>query len=254
MSLSLPHYPTLFWLIAPLAIIILGIDKAGFGGGIGIVSTPLIALAIPVPEAAALMLPILLVADFFSVRHYYRSFDRQSLKVLLPGSVLGIFLGALLFHYFADHAEVLRLGVGLLAILFVLYQTLRSVIFGALNKIRLPAAVGGVLGVFAGIGSALVHAGGPFVVVYLLPQQLPREFFVGTTVVLFAMMNVIKLVPYGYLGLLRIGNLTTVLVLAPLAVLGVWLGIWLNQRFDNTWFQRTVYLLLLLTGLQLILA
>jgi hypothetical protein len=88
MSVPLSHYPPVFWLIAPLAILILGIDKAGFGGGIGIVSTPLIALAIPVPEAAALMLPILLVADFFSLRHYYRTFDRASLRVLLPGSVL----------------------------------------------------------------------------------------------------------------------------------------------------------------------
>jgi uncharacterized protein len=137
--------------------------------------------------------------------------------------------------------------------LFVLYQALRAVIFGALTKIKLPAAVGGLLGVCAGVSSTLVHAGGPFVVLYLLPQQLPREFFVGTTVVLFATMNVIKLVPYAYLGLIRVGNLTTVLLLAPLAIIGVWLGIWLNRRFDNTWFQRTVYVLLLLTGLQLIL-
>jgi uncharacterized protein len=252
--LSLPAYPASFWLVAVVAVTLLGIDKAGFGGGVGIVATPLIALTIPVPEAAALMLPILLVADAVSLRHYYRMFDATSIKVLLPGSVVGIVLGALVFNYFADNARTLRVAVGLLAIFFVLFQVGRSLIFGALVKTRLPAPVGGVLGMWAGIGSTLVHAGGPFVVLYLLPQQLPRNIFVGTTVVLFAAMNVIKLVPYAYLGLIRVGNLSAVLLLIPLVFLAARLGIWLNQRFDNTWFQRTVYGLLFLTGLQLILS
>jgi uncharacterized protein len=248
----LPDYPALFWPVAVLAVIILGIDKAGFGGGVGIVATPLIALTIPVPEAAALMLPILLVADLFSLRHYYRLFDPPSIRVLLPGAAVGIVLGALVFDYFADHARVLRASVGWLAVGFVLFQTGRSLIFGALARVRLPGPVGALLGMLAGIGSTLVHAGGPFVALYLLPQGLSPQLFVGTTVVLFALMNLLKIAPYAFLGLIRVGNLSAVLLLAPLAVLGVWLGVWLNQRFDNTWFQRTVYALLFLTGLQLI--
>jgi uncharacterized membrane protein YfcA len=250
--LSLPHYPPAFWFVAVFGVIILGIDKAGFGGGVGIVATPLIALTIPVPEAAAIMLPIFIVADIFSLRHYYRTFDWPSIRVLLPGAVVGIAVGALLFNFFAEHANILRVGVGLLALLFVLYQVGRSLIVGVLAQTRLPAPLGALLGMFAGIGSTLVHAGGPFVSVYLIPQRLSREIFVGTTVVLFASMNFVKLVPYAYLGLLRVSSITTVLLLAPLAVLSVRLGIWLNRRFDNTWFQRTVYALLFLTGLQLV--
>jgi uncharacterized membrane protein YfcA len=249
----LPDYPVAFWPVAVMAVILLGIDKAGFGGGVGIVSTPLIALTIPVPEAAALMLPILLVADLFSLRHYYRLYDPISVRVLLPGSAIGILLGALVFHYFADHARALRVAVGLLAMGFVLFQVGRALIFGALARVRLPAWLGALLGMCAGIGSTLVHAGGPFVAVYLLPQGLSREIFVGTTVVLFAAMNLLKIGPYAYLGLIRVGNLAAVALLAPLAVMGVWLGIWLNRRFENTWFQRTVYALLFLTGLQLIM-
>ncbi len=248
----LPEYPLIFWPVAIFAITLLGIDKAGFGGGVGIVSTPLIALTIPVPEAAALMLPILLIADLFSLRHYYRTFDRAGLRVLFPGAIIGIFVGALLFGYFAEHAQLLRICVGLLAIGFVLFQFARSLIVGALAQAHLPAGVGAFLGGLAGIGSTLAHAGGPFVIIYLLPKRLPREFFVGTTVVLFGSMNLIKLIPYSYLGLLRVSNITTVLLLAPLVLLGVQLGIWLNRRFDNTWFQRTIYVLLLLTGLQLV--
>lgn len=149
---------------------------------------------------------------------------------------------------------MLRVGVGLLALGFVFFQVGRSLIMGALTQTRMPAPVGALLGALAGIGSTLVHAGGPFVAIYLLPQQLPRTLFVGAAVVLFGSMNFITIIPCAYLGLIRPGALTAVLILAPLAFLSARLGIWLNQRFDNTWFQRTVYALLFLTGVQLILS
>ena len=66
----LPDYPPYFWLAAITAVLIVGIAKAGFGGGIGFVATPLIALTISVADAAALLLPLLIIIDFLSIRHY----------------------------------------------------------------------------------------------------------------------------------------------------------------------------------------
>jgi uncharacterized membrane protein YfcA len=235
-----------------LAIVILGIDKAGFGGGVGIIAAPLIALTIPVPDAAALLLPILIFADLISVRHYYGTFDYASIKILVLGGIIGIGLGGLVLTYLSEHDRILRVGVGLMALFFVLFQVGRALIFGVLAKRRLPAAVGVVLGALAGFGSTVIHAGGPFAVIYLLPQQMPRERFVGSMVIFFAALNLLKLIPYAYLGLVRTGDLLTVLLFLPLTFLSVRLGIYLNQRFDNTWFIRTVYLLLALTGLELI--
>lgn len=250
--MSLPPYPLSFWLITTLAIVILGVDKAGFGGGVGVVAAPLIALTIPVPDAAALLLPILIFADLLSVRHYYRTFDASSIKILVLGGILGIGLGGLVFTYLSEHDRILRVGVGLMALLFVIFQVSRTLIFGALSKRRLPNGVGVLLGALAGFGSTVIHAGGPFAVIYLLPQQMPREKFVGSMVIFFAALNLLKLIPYAYLGLVRTGDLLTVLLFLPLTFLSVRLGIYLNQRFDNTWFIRTVYLLLALTGLELI--
>jgi uncharacterized membrane protein YfcA len=85
-----------------------------------------------------------------------------------------------------------------------------------------------------------------------VPQNLPRDRFVGTTVLLFAAINLIKLIPYYFLGLIRVGNLSTILLLAPLAFVGVQLGIWLNKRFTNLWFNRFIYAFLFLTGVQLL--
>ena len=248
----LPEYPPYFWITAVAVVILVGVAKAGFGGGIGVIATPLLALTMPVADAAALLLPLLIIIDLIAVRHYYNKFDRSSIKLLLPSAVVGILLGALFFGVFSDNERVLRVGIGILALAFVAYQAARSLIKGALANRRPPKVVGVAMGSLAGFASTLAHAGGPPVSVYLLPQGLPRGIFVGTSVVFFTAVNLIKLVPYGALGLLRVGNVTTILVLAPLSYVGVRLGLFLNGRFSDLWFNRVIYILLFLTGIQLV--
>ncbi|MCA9970216.1 MAG: sulfite exporter TauE/SafE family protein [Anaerolineales bacterium] len=251
--MSMPDYPALFWVTAVAAVLLVGIAKAGFGGGVGVIATPLMALTIPVADAAALLLPILILIDLIAIRHYWRAYDAASLKTLLPSAVLGILLGSLLFGSLSHNERALKISIGLLAVLFVLYRLGQNALQGVVTEKRLPAAAGVGLGALAGFMSTLAHAGGPPVTIYLLPQKLPRRQFVGTTVNFFALVNLIKLVPYARLGLLRVGNLSAVLLLAPLCFVGVWLGVWLNRRFTDTWFNRLVYALLLLTGIQLLL-
>jgi uncharacterized protein len=65
-------------------------------------------------------------------------------------------------------------------------------------------------------------------------------------------MNLVKLIPYGQLGLLRVDNLMVIILLSPLAYLGVKIGVELNRRFDEVWFNRVIYIVLALTGVQLI--
>lgn len=217
----------------------------------GAIATPLLALTISVPDAAAILLPILIVADVFSLRHYYKSYDRDSIKLMLPGAIVGIALGAFFFGYFSSNERILRMGLGVISLLFVAYQVGRALIMGKLEKSRPPTAAGVALGAVAGFTSTLAHAGGPPATIYLLPQKLPRHVFVGTSVVFFALLNIIKLFPYAMLGLLRVGNISTILVLAPLTYVGVWLGIYLNQRFSEVWFNRLIYTMLVYTGIEL---
>jgi len=250
--MSLPHYSTLFWLTAVLAVIVVGISKAGFGGGTGLIATPLLALTIPVTDAAALLLPILIIADFISLYHYRHLIDSPILRVMVPAAIAGIILGAFFFTTFSDNEAALKLGIGLLSVLFVVFELFRNRIFDRLGEKR-PGPVSGILlSSLAGFTSTLAHAGGPPATMYLLPQKLPRQTFVGTSVVFFTLVNLIKLIPYGYLGLLRVGNLTTILLLSPVAFVGVFLGIHLNRHFSDKWFNRLVYTLLFLTGIQLI--
>ncbi len=252
--LHLPDYPTAFWITAAFVMIITGLGKSGFGSGIGALATPLLALTIPVTDAAALLLPLLIIMDWFALPHYYtqRRFDSHHLRILLLGSVIGVAIGAFFFTTLNHNERAMKMGIGALALIFVLLQVGRSLIFGAMSDHRPAPWVGWLMGVLGGFTSTVAHAGGPPITIYLVPQNLPRDRFVGTTVLLFAAINLMKLIPYYFLGLLRVGNLSTILVLAPLAFVGVRLGIWLNKRFTNLWFNRFIYTFLFLTGVELL--
>jgi len=245
--------PTEFWIFAVIAATAVGIAKAGFGVGVGTVATPLLALTVPVADAAAIMLPLLILCDAFSVYYYRLSFDRGSIKILIPGAFLGIAVGAAFFGYFIGNERVLKISVGVFTLLFVFLQVAGRFIFRMIKTRSIYPAEGFLLGMTSGFTSTLLHAGGPPVIIYLVSKNFNRTLFVGTAAVFFALTNLAKLLPYYCLGLLRMGQLRTFLILAPLSYMGIKLGLALNRRFSEIWFSRAIQLILLFTGLQLIL-
>lgn len=249
---ALPQYPPGFWISALAAVMLIGISKAGFGAGIAVIATPLMALTIPTAEAAALLLPLLIVSDLMAIHRYRARFDRRNLYIMLPGAVIGIFLGWLFFGYFRGNERILKIGIGVVAVAFVAFQLSRAMLMGVLAKRKPGVAEGIFWGVLSGFTSTLAHVGSPPALVYLLPQQMPRDIFVGTTIFFFTITNLIKLIPYTQLGLLHVGNLYTILLLMPVAYLGVQVGAFLNRRCSDVWFNRLVYGLLLITGIDLI--
>lgn len=249
---ALSHYPVAFWFSALASVLLIGISKAGFGAGVGVIATPLMALTIPTAEAAALLLPILIISDFMAIRQYRSRFDKRNLTILLPGAMVGIVLGWFFFGYFRGNESVLKIGIGILALAFVAFQLLHARLTGVLKARRPPAAEGVCWGVVSGFTSTLAHVGSPPAMVYLLPQNLPRDIYVGTTIYFFTVTNVVKLIPYAELGLLRVGNLSTIALLLPVTYLGVRLGYFLNHKCSDKWFNRLIYGLLTLTGLQLV--
>ena len=240
-------------LLVILATLLVGVAKAGFGGGVGVIATPLVALAMPVPEAAALMLPVLIGTDLFTVGQYRRKLSIPDLRLLLPAAVIGVVAGALTFDVLTEHERALKAAVGALALAFVAWRLLAPRIMGRLEKAAPPSPVwGGAMGILAGFGSTLAHAGGPPLTVYLLPRGLSRHTFVGTIAWFFFSLNLIKLVPYAWLGLLSVSRLALAITMLPLAWLGTWLGVRLLGSIDERLFTRLVTVLLTITGLQLI--
>ncbi|HZP92421.1 MAG TPA: sulfite exporter TauE/SafE family protein [Burkholderiales bacterium] len=237
-----------FYFLAVPVILLTGISKSGFGGALGGLAVPLLSLAIPPAEAAAIMLPILCVMDVAGIRRFAGAFDWRNLRILLPGALAGVAAGTLCFGLLNE--GWLLLLVGAIGVGFPAMNWL-----GVAQR-QAPAAVSVPRGAFwsalSGFTSFICHNGGAPLLVYLLPQRLERRLFVGTTVMFFFVVNYAKLVPYYFLGQLRLGNLSTSAALLPLAPAGVYLGLWLQHRISNEMVYRTATALLFATGWKLI--
>jgi uncharacterized membrane protein YfcA len=238
----------LFYVVAIPAILLVGISKGGFGGGVGLIGTPMVALVTTPTRAAAILLPILCAMDVVGVIAYRRSWDPVNMRILVPGSVVGILLGTATFRFLDEN--LIRLLIGVLALAFVLRYWLAG---GPVVQAKAPRrGAGSFWAALSGFTSFVAHAGGPPLSVYLLPQNLDKTLFVGTTVVYFTFVNYLKLVPYSLLGQFNGENLLTSLLLSPLAPLGMWLGIWLHRRIDEKLFYQSVYLMLAIVGIKLL--
>ncbi|MBU0750780.1 MAG: sulfite exporter TauE/SafE family protein [Gammaproteobacteria bacterium] len=237
-----------FYVAAVFGVLIAGISKAGFGGATGGLSVGLMALVVAPPQAAAVMLPILLVMDAIGLAVFRGKFDAAHLRVLLPAAVVGIVIGTLTFGWI--DARWIRGIIGVEAILFALDRFRRA------DPARQPLAPswrrGSFWGAVSGFTSFISHAGGPPLMQYLLPLQLDRVRMVGTTVAYFSVVNFTKLIPYGWLGLLDLGNLKTAALLLPVVPIGYWVGLKLLHGLNQRAFAATLNWLLLLVGIKLL--
>ena len=238
-----------FVVVAVLAVLLIGISKSGFGGAMGGLSVPLMSLLISTPQAAAIMLPIMLVLDALGLMVFRGQSDRANLSIIIPGGMIGIVLGALTFHLV--DSRWIKAVIGVEALLFGV-DRLRQVSAGG-GKNSAPAVAKGLFwSSISGFTSFISHAGGPPILQYLLPQGMDRVRMVGTTTIYFAVVNFAKLLPYGVLGLLDMSNAATSLALLPAAPVGYWLGLKLLKRLPAAPFNLAVAIAMLLTGLKLV--
>ncbi len=241
--------------IAGLGIFLVGLSKAGFGGGLGILTTPLAVIACgrmgktPV-FAIGMVLPLLCVADLISI-YYYRGKARSvNLRYLLPGVVIGTVIGVMLVDKFSPRQ--MNIAIGIICIGFVLFQLAKEKVFEAEGAFAPNHRVGIPCGIGAGITSTFANGAGPLVAMFLIPQRLPKEVYVATTALVFAWINWIKVMFFVPAGIIHGQTLATSASLLIFVPLGVWAGLWLNRMIPERHFVKLVYLMTFITGVHLI--
>jgi uncharacterized membrane protein YfcA len=234
-----------FYVAAVPAVFILGLAKGGFTA-LGLLMVPIMTLAVSPVQAAAITLPILVFSDIVALISYRRIYDRTTLRIMMPGALIGILVGWLTAAWVTE--THIRMIVGLVSILFAVQY------FVGKQSAPHPAeAVKGTFwGAVSGFTSFVSHAGGPPFQVYAAPLRLEPRVFAGTSVIFFALVNAVKLVPYALLGQFDTQNLATAAILVPIAVPSVLLGVWLVKRFDPRAFYNWIYVTILLIGVYLV--
>ncbi len=222
-----------YWIVAGLAAFLLGMSKGGVPM-IAMLSVPLMSLFMDPALAAGLLLPIYLVADVYAIYLFRKSFSALNLKIMLPGAVIGIFSGFFAVSYVpGDMVKLLVAAIGF----YYLFNALKK----RLSKTEVPPRAADVpRGVFwgsiAGLTSYICHAGGPPFQTYVLPQKLDKMVFLGTTAIFFAIMNLLKVIPYILAGQLTWASTAQAAWLAPITIVGAWSGVTIARMLSERVF------------------
>lgn len=236
-----------FYLVSIPAVFLLGLSKSGFGAGFGSLGVPLMALAVTVPEAAAIFMPLLLVMDVLTLRAFRQELDWKLLRFILPFGLLGIGVGAMLFKTLDS-----RTVAGIVGVFAWLFLAQRKLFPPTANAPPPRQFWGAVMTTTSGFTSFVSHSGGPPINAYVIPLKLAPAVFTGTLAAFFFVINLSKWLPYAWLGLLDMRNFSTSLALMPFAPLGVWVGVKVARKISPLWFYRLVDWGMFLTGAKLI--
>ena len=236
-----------FYAVAIPAVLLLGISKSGFGAGFGSLAVPMMALAVTVPQAAAILMPVLLVMDLLGMAAFRRDIDVPLLKFLIPLGLMGTVVGAVSFRLLDVHWVS-----GIVGGLTLVFLAQRLLFPPRPDSAPPPRWLGAILTMASGYTSFIAHAGGPPINAYVIPLRLSPLRFSATMAFFFFFINLSKWIPYAWLGLLDWRNLATSLVLLPLAPLGVWMGVRIARRIDPALFYRLLYVGMALTGVKLL--
>lgn len=236
-----------FWLVAAAATLFVGASKGGLPM-IGLLSVPVMSLVISPVAAAGLLLPLYVLSDVYGLWLFRKQWDGRNLLILVPATTIGIGIGWAAATHTND--DLVKLLVGAIGLAYCLDALLKS----RRNLPPKPADVprGMFWGTIAGFTSFVSHAGGPPYQMYVLPQRLSKMSYAGTTTILFAIVNLLKVPPYWMLGQINLGSLKVCAALAPVALFGAWLGYKLTVVLPETVFFRAIEAALLLLSLKLL--
>ena len=238
----------LFYALAVPAVVALGLSKGGFAG-VGQVATPLLALYMPPLEAAAIMLPIVIVQDAAALWVYRKEYSGRILTIMTPGAIVGVAMGGLLAAHISNDA--VRVCIAVFTIGYVLWTWIGPAQIA--REAGNPAVASGVFwGAVSGFTSTIGQAGAPPYTVYVLALRLSKMIFVGTTAYFFAGVNWMKVVPFLALGEFSAKGFATSLVLLPLAVVTNLLGFWLVRITPQETFYKIMYALMFAISLELL--
>lgn len=241
--------PAVFYMMLAFVAFLIGLAKGGFGGMLGSLATPLLALVMPADQVIGLVLPILMVADLFAVAMHWRRWQGRLILLLLPGAIVGVTIGTL----FITNAptEALRLALGVIVLTFAVFKLFEKRVMKNLQYVA-KNWHGLLAGTVTGFSSALAHTGAPPVSIYLLTQQVAPQVFIGTSVLFFFILNWIKVPYYLYADLFDFARILKIFWVLPVVLAGAFYGRWLSDRFKKETFEKVIIGFLIVAAIMLI--
>jgi uncharacterized protein len=241
------HLDLWFWGFAVLATFLVGASKGGLPG-VGVLGVPVLAQVTSPVVAAGLLLPLLVISDWYGLWMYRKNFDLRVIKLMVVTGTLGILAGWAAASITNDN--IVKLIVGIIGLSYFVDALVKR------NREVMPAPENIPLATFwgslAGFTSFVAHAGGPPYQMYVLPLKLDKMTYAGTTTIVFAIINFLKLPPYWLLGQINIASLEICAWLAPVALVGAFAGFYFTKILPEKIFFRLVEVALFALSIKLL--
>jgi len=227
-----------------LACLLIGISKGGLGGPLPVsLVVPMLALVMDAKEAVVLILPFLIVADWFALRVYWQKWDLHYIKLLLPLGIVGVVMGALMLSIIPD--TMLKLTIGIFTIIVIVYKLLSDRLSDLSYYPR--DWHGYIAGFLSAFTSTLASTGGPPFAIYMLLKGITPIKFIATTTLYFAIINIMKVPIFWQQGLFDFDTLLRVAWALPIIPIGVWIGRKALTFIDQILFDRIMMGLLIMS-------
>jgi uncharacterized protein len=236
-------------LLPLLGAFFIGLSKAGFATGLGMLTTPLVATAMSAREAIGIVLPLLCVADAMTMGLYWKQWNASVVRGPIAGAVAGIGVGMLFVNRVSNHT--LALAIGIVGLTMVVLLAIRARWYP--DHSYEPRTIDGIaVGIVSGFSSTIAHAAGPIFALFLMAQRMPKDVFISTNAVFFTVNNLLKVPPYVASGLITVQTLQLDLRLLPMIPVGIVAGWAISRLLPQRHFDWLVQILLGLTSIQLI--
>jgi hypothetical protein len=228
------------WFLVGLSALLVGLSKTGIPG-LGILMTPLMAMAFPLEylrESTGILLGMLILGDLFAAGYYRQHAEWKYVIRLLPPAVAGIVVGWQAMAFVSDAQLQRIIGIIVLGMLAINYW--RTRLRGEDAPIPSKWWFGPLMGFIAGVTTMMANAAGPVMVIYLLAMRLPKFAFIGTSAWFFFAVNWLKVPFSANLDLISKASLKLDLMMLPLIALGAVAGILFLRRIPQKVFNSVV--------------
>jgi uncharacterized membrane protein YfcA len=221
--------------------------RGATGFGAGVVSIPLLLLALPLEVVIPLVTAMGMIASAGQAVHQRRFVDWASVRGLLVPSLVGIAAGLWLFA--VAPSQVLLKALAVFIIGYALWGYLPNKTTSLASSVWLGSLAGAVGGFVATVFGGMA---GPLYVVYLRTRALDKARFRATMSLALLCLSVLRAAGYGGLGLYDARVLWLLGAALPVVFLAMVAGDRWHERLDEKRFGHVVAALLALSGAALL--
>jgi uncharacterized membrane protein YfcA len=240
----MPSFEALIF--APLIVLAANVVFSISGFGLTLIAIPLLAHLFPIKFVIPMVVLLDVVASLRQATKLRGGVYKQELLPLLPFMLSGMVAGAVLLIRLP--AEILLLGLGIFVLAYGVYYALRHD-----SVFRLARWTVAPIGLFAGTISALFGVGAPLYIMYLTGRGATPDHIRATMPVIFSFTTVGRIILFAVTGLFTESVLLTAAALAPMMLIGLYVGNRLHVNLSRETMVRIIGGLLIVSGMSLVI-